>query len=90
MALRNNDCCRVMFPGAQGSVGGRCAEDMECAKKLDPKNPHLVVNYTQVYDIECIELCKVCVCVCLCVCVCVLIYLCACVCVRRPETRPTN
>ena len=31
---------------------------MEQAKKLDPKNPHLVVNYTQVYDIECIELCK--------------------------------
>ena len=36
----------------------KCAEDMEQAKKLDPKNPHLVVNYTQVYDIECIELCK--------------------------------
>lgn len=33
------------------------AEDFETAKRLDPLNPHLVVNYSQIHDIHVIVLC---------------------------------
>jgi tetratricopeptide (TPR) repeat protein len=35
----------------------RAAEDFEKAKELDPENPHLSVNYRNLYDVECILLC---------------------------------
>jgi tetratricopeptide (TPR) repeat protein len=35
----------------------RAAEDFEKAKELDPENPHLAVNYRNLYDVECIVLC---------------------------------
>ncbi len=33
------------------------AEDFERAKELDPENPHLAINYRNLYDVECIVLC---------------------------------
>ncbi|RHY26514.1 hypothetical protein DYB32_007540 [Aphanomyces invadans] len=39
---------------------GRVAEaaaDIETAKLLDPTNPHLMVNYKNLHDTECIVLC---------------------------------
>lgn len=33
------------------------AEDFETAKRLDPMNPHLIVNYSQIHDIHVIVLC---------------------------------
>jgi Flp pilus assembly protein TadD len=34
------------------------AADFERAKKLDPTNPHFLVNYKKIYDVEYIELCR--------------------------------
>jgi tetratricopeptide (TPR) repeat protein len=35
----------------------RAADDFEAAKAADPGNPHLVVNYSQLHEVECIVLC---------------------------------
>jgi len=34
------------------------ATDFEEAKKLDPKNPRLIVNYQRIYDVNYIKLCN--------------------------------
>jgi tetratricopeptide (TPR) repeat protein len=36
----------------------KAADDLETAKILDPSNPHLVVNYSQIHDTECVILCS--------------------------------
>ncbi len=33
------------------------ANDFETARLLDPKNPNLVVNYSQLHTLECVVLC---------------------------------
>jgi Flp pilus assembly protein TadD len=36
----------------------QAATDFEMAKKLDPMNPHMLINHKQLKNVKCIVLCK--------------------------------